>query len=81
MGYRGKQTAHGLRKIASTYLHEQGVMPDVVEMCLAHTIKGIRGVYNEAEYLPHRQKALQKWGDFVAKCKAQSRSKHLKLVA
>lgn len=81
MGYRGKQTAHGLRKIASTYLHEQGVMPDVVEMCLAYTIKGIRGVYNEAEYLPHRQKALQKWGDFVAKCKAQSHSKHLKLVA
>lgn len=81
MGYRGKQTAHGMRKIASTYLHEQGVMPDVVELCLAHTIKGIRGVYNEAEYLPHRQKALQKWGDYVAKCKTQARSKHLKLVA
>lgn len=81
MGYRGKQTAHGLRKIASTYLHEQGVMPDVIEMCLAHTIKGIRGVYNEAEYLPHRQKALQQWGDFVAKCKTNRDGNHLKLVA
>lgn len=80
MGYRGKQTAHGLRKIASTYLHELGVMPDVIEMCLAHTIKGIRGIYNEAEYLPHRQQALQQWGDYVAKCKSQANGKHLKLV-
>lgn len=72
MGYRGKQTAHGLRKIASTYLHEQGVMPDVIEMCLAHTIKGIRGVYNEAEYLPHRRQALQQWGDFVEQCERES---------
>lgn len=81
MGYRGRQTAHGLRKIASTYLHELGVMPDVIEMCLAHTIKGIRGIYNEAEYLPHRQQALQQWGDYVAKCKLLANGKYLKQVA
>lgn len=81
MGYRDKQTAHGLRKIASTYLHELGVMPDVIEMCLAHTIKGIRGVYNEAEYIPHRRKALQQWGDYVAKCKAKANNSHLRIVA
>ena len=80
MGYEGKQTAHGMRKIASTYLHEAGILPDVVEMCLAHTIKGIRGVYNEAEYLPHRKEALQKWGDYVDQCYLQAAAKHLKIV-
>lgn len=81
MGYKDKQTAHGLRKIASTYLHEIGIMPDVVEACLAHTIKGIRGVYNEADYLPHRKKALQKWGDYINKCKTTTNKKFLKIVA
>lgn len=68
MGYTRKQIAYGLRKIASTYLHEKGVMPDVVEMCLAHIIKGIRGVYNEAEYLSHRKQALQLWGNYIEQC-------------
>src|SRR5699024_1384738 len=81
MGYKDKQTAHGLRKIASTYLHEIGIMPDVVEACLAHTIKGIRGVYNEADYLPHRKKALQKWGDYINKCKTTTNKKFFKIVA
>lgn len=72
MGYRGKQTAHGLRKIASTYLHEAEVMPDVIEMCLSHTIGGIRGVYNNAQYLEQRKEALQKWGDYVEECKKRA---------
>ncbi|OOF56022.1 tyrosine-type recombinase/integrase [Rodentibacter myodis] len=80
MSYKGKQTAHGLRKIASTYLHEKGIMPDVVEMCLAHTIQGIRGVYNEAEYLTHRKKALQVWGDYVEQCQLSAIAHHLKMV-
>lgn len=64
----GKQTAHGLRAMASTYLHEAEVMPDVVEMCLAHTIQGVRGVYNRAQYLKQRRAALQLWGDYVQEC-------------
>lgn len=31
-------TAHGLRKTTSSYLHEKGILPDVVELCLSHTI-------------------------------------------
>ncbi|MBE2895702.1 integrase arm-type DNA-binding domain-containing protein [Pasteurellaceae bacterium HPA106] len=65
---KGKQTAHGLRAMASTYLHEAEVMPDVVEMCLAHTIQGVRGVYNRAQYLKQRRAALQLWGDYVQEC-------------
>ncbi|MCQ9123315.1 tyrosine-type recombinase/integrase [Rodentibacter caecimuris] len=81
MGYKGKLKAHGLRKIASTYLHEAGILPDVVELCLAHTIKGIRGVYNKAEYLSHRKAALQKWGNYVEQCQLQAIAPHLKIVA
>ncbi|OOF38185.1 hypothetical protein BKK47_09885 [Rodentibacter mrazii] len=81
LGYKGKLKAHGLRKIASTYLHEAGILPDVVELCLAHTIKGIRGIYNKAEYLPHRRTALQKWGDYVEQCQLQAIAPHLKIVA
>ncbi|OOR98854.1 hypothetical protein B0186_08655 [Canicola haemoglobinophilus] len=81
LGYKEEQTAHGLRKIASTYLHEKEVLPDVIEMCLAHTIGGIRGVYNNAEYLKHRARALQLWGDYVEQCRLKSKSKHLKIVA
>lgn len=72
MGYRDRQTAHGMRKIASTYLHEKGVMPDVIEICLAHAIKGIRGVYNEAEYIPQRKDALQMWGNFIEQCQLKA---------
>ena len=75
MGYKDRQTAHGMRKIASTYLHEKGVIPDVIEMCLAHTIKGIRGVYNEAEYIPQRKEALQMWGDFIEICQINAFSR------
>lgn len=66
--YHHKQTAHGLRKIASSYLHEQGVLPDVVELCLSHTIQGLRGVYMTSKYDKHRARALQLWGNYVEKC-------------
>ncbi|XHO12873.1 tyrosine-type recombinase/integrase [Mannheimia haemolytica] len=74
-------TAHGLRKTTSSYLHEKGILPDVVELCLSHTIGGLRGVYNKAKYLPQRREAMQLWGDYVAQCMAKSGVSHLKLVA
>lgn len=81
LGYKNRLTAHGLRKIASSYLHEKGVLPDVVELCLAHTIGGLRGVYNKAEYLPQRKQAMQLWGDYVGQCMTQATAKHLRIVA
>lgn len=72
--YLGKQTAHGLRKIASSYLHEKGVLPDVVELCLSHTIGGLRGVYMTSKYDKHRLEALQIWGDYVEQCQIVSMS-------
>lgn len=56
---------HDFRRTASTHLHEMGMSSDAIEKALAHTIKGIKGVYNRAEYADERRKILQLWADFV----------------
>ncbi len=56
---------HDFRRTASTHLHEAGFNSDWVEKALAHEQKGIRGVYNRAEYLTQRRDMLQWWADFV----------------
>lgn len=56
---------HDFRRTASTHLHEMGLPSDAIEKALAHTIKGIKGVYNRAQYAAERKKLLQLWADFV----------------
>ena len=58
-------TIHDLRRTASTLLHEQGWASDVVEKALNHTIGGVRGVYNRAEYSEQRKAMLQAWADII----------------
>lgn len=58
-------TVHDLRRTASTLLHENGWPSDVVEKALNHTIGGVRGVYNRAEYSAQRREMLQFWADFI----------------
>jgi len=58
-------TIHDLRRTASTLLHENGWPSDVVEKALNHTIGGVRGVYNKAEYEPQRREMLQFWADYI----------------
>ena len=58
-------TIHDSRRTASTLLHEKGFASDVIEKALNHTIGGVRGVYNKAEYAEPRRKMLQFWADFV----------------
>jgi integrase len=58
-------TIHDMRRTSSTLLHEKGFSSDVVEKALNHTIGGVRGVYNRAEYAEQRKKMLQFWGDYV----------------
>ena len=58
-------TIHDLRRTASTLLHENGWPSDVVEKALNHTIGGVRGVYNRAEYEPQRREMLQFWSNYV----------------
>lgn len=56
---------HDFRRTASTHLHEMGQSSDAIEKALAHSIKGIKGVYNRAEYADERKKIMQLWADFV----------------
>jgi integrase len=58
-------TIHDLRRTASTLLHEHGWLADVVEKALNHTIGGVRGVYNRAEYSGQRKEMLGFWGDYL----------------
>lgn len=56
---------HDFRRTASTRLHEANFNPDWIEKCLSHEQKGIRGVYNMAQYADQRREMLQWWADFV----------------
>jgi integrase len=56
---------HDFRRTASTQLHEAGFNSDWVEKALAHEQKGVRGVYNRAEYISQRREMLQWWANFV----------------
>lgn len=56
-------SVHDLRRTASTHLHEAGFNSDWIEKCLAHEQRGVRAVYNKAEYAQPRAEMLQWWSD------------------
>lgn len=58
-------TVHDLRRTASTILHEEGFNTDWIEKCLAHEQRGVRAVYNKAEYAEQRRDMLQQWANMV----------------
>ncbi|HFS5807888.1 TPA: tyrosine-type recombinase/integrase [Citrobacter farmeri] len=58
-------TVHDLRRTASTLLHEAGYPSDWIEKALAHEQKGVRAVYNKAEYARQREYMLQQWADMI----------------
>lgn len=66
MGYKDRQTAHGLRGLARTYLAEQSITHEHAEACLAHKTGGnVSLSYNHATYLEQRKAIMQFWGDFI----------------
>jgi integrase len=58
---------HDFRRCVSTWLHEHGVQPHVVELVLGHVghQKGVAGVYNKALSLDERRRALTRWADHI----------------
>ncbi len=56
---------HYLRRTGSTLLQEAVFNPDWIETCLAHEQKGVRAIYNKAEYAEQRREMLQCWADMV----------------
>jgi integrase len=73
MGYKGRMTGHGWRHIASTYLRGQHFDKYWVEAQLSHKEAGVAGVYNEAEWLPEREKMMQFWADFLDECRSRKK--------
>ena len=65
MGYKGRQTPHGMRHLFSTAANEAGKNYRIVDSALAHKVKGVEGVYNKATYLTQRRELLQWWADQV----------------
>lgn len=58
-------TPHDFRRTASTALHEAGFQSDWIEKCLAHEQRGVRAVYNKAEYAEQRRHMMQAWANMV----------------
>ena len=56
---------HDFRRTESTQLHEADFNSDWIEKARTHEQKGVRGVYNKAEYLMQRREMLQRWVDLV----------------
>jgi len=65
LGFKGIQTFHGFRHTASTLLNEMGFIGDVIEKQLTHEQKGVRAVYNKAQYLPQRKQMMQAWANYL----------------
>ncbi len=67
MGYRGRQTVHGFRGIASTWANEaECYRPDWIELALAHVDSDqVRGAYNSALYLTPRRRMLEAWATLI----------------
>lgn len=66
IGFKGEQTGHGFRGIASTILHERGYSDAVIDAQLAHLKRSkVKRAYDYAQYLPQRRELLQGWADYV----------------
>lgn len=67
MGYRGRQTVHGFRGLASTWANEaECYRADWIELALAHAERDeVRGAYNAALYLKPRRRMLEAWADTI----------------
>jgi integrase len=58
---------HDLRRSLKSGLHELEISSDVTERILNHARRGVQKVYDRAQYLPARTRALQAWADHLLK--------------
>jgi integrase len=56
-------TVHDLRRTGATRLSEMGYNADWIEKALNHKLRGVRGIYNRAEYGTQRREMLHAWAD------------------
>jgi integrase len=76
MGFHGRTTTHGFRRMFSTEANEHGFNEDWIERQLAHDDRDrIRAAYNAAQYLPQRREMLQWWADYLDQLKTAEEQK------
>lgn len=85
MGFKGRQTSHGLRALASTTLNEQNFDADIIEAALSHVDRDkVRSAYNRTDYLERRKVLMMWWSDHIEEAATGSLSmsgkKGLKVV-
>ena len=56
---------HGFRHTAATMLTELGWNTEAIDRQLTHKEKGVKGVYQKAQYLGERRRMMQAWADYV----------------
>ncbi|MEN3749262.1 integrase arm-type DNA-binding domain-containing protein [Sphingomonas sp. HF-S3] len=76
MGYRGRQTVHGFRGLASTWANEaECYRSDWIEMALAHADRDdVRSAYNSALYLTPRRRMLGEWAAYISALTLQGKN-------
>lgn len=68
MGYKSRQTTHGVRGIASTALHELGWNHAWIEAQLSHSQQdAVAAAYNSAQYMHGRADMMQAWANYLDK--------------
>ncbi|MES2488624.1 MAG: integrase arm-type DNA-binding domain-containing protein [Pseudomonadota bacterium] len=78
LGYKGRQTGHGFRHVASTRLQELGWSDGAIEAQLAHKVPGVRGKYKRdghLAFLSERRKMMQCWADYLDSLKQNTHKK------
>jgi integrase len=61
-------TFHDLRRTTATGMADIGIAPHIVEAVLNHVSghrAGVAGIYNRAQYLPEKARAMQLWADHI----------------
>lgn len=56
---------HGFRHTAATMLAELGWNTEAIDRQLSHKEKGVKGVYQKAQFLDERRRMMQAWADYV----------------
>lgn len=71
---------HDVRRTVRTRLPRLGIPPDTAERVLGHALPGMRRVFDQHDYLPQTQTALQAWGQELDRILAHSDERPLRLV-
>ena len=67
LGYEKDEfTTHGFRSMFSTICNDNGLNSDIIEMCLAHSLKGVRSVYDRSHKLTQKSELMQWWADHLS---------------